>query len=221
LDDADPAATLLAAAALLSSARRAGTAPASVALPSPAAADSEPELSALASAILADALRSDPDLAADLLTAAAQAGRRAAPPVLPALLDAAVRHRALRGPACAVLGERGRWLAAFRDDWRRVIGADNSKTGHSTSLGADNSKSGSDNSNWDAGDGGDAAGGGGADGPDEVWRTGGRADRRAWLAALRRHDPATARDQLARTWDTETGDDRAGFLAVLQAGLSP
>jgi hypothetical protein len=226
LDDADPAATLLAAAALLSSARRAGAAPASATPPSPAAADAEPELSPLASAILSDALRSDPDLAADLLTAAAQAGRRAAPPVLPALLDAAVRHRALRQPASAVLGERGRWLAAYRDDWHRALGADNSKIG----SGSDNGNRRSDNSNMEAG-GDHGAGGepgaaeeqgaGAAHDADETWRTGGRAERRVWLAALRRRDPAAARDQLAGTFDTETGDDRADLLAVLQIRLSP
>ncbi|HEU5417263.1 MAG TPA: DUF5691 domain-containing protein [Streptosporangiaceae bacterium] len=213
LDAADPAAALLEAAALLSSARRAGLRPASATPPAPAPADTTPALSAVASAILADALRSDPELAADLLAAAAAAGRRAAPPVLPELLDAAVRHRALRQPASAVLGERGRWLAGYREDWRRMMAAvtDNSNSGTGIGNGTDissgtGSHAGADNTNSEE---------------DESWRTGGRGERRAWLAALRRRDPAAARELLAAGWDTETGDDRADLLAVLAAGLSP
>ena len=149
LDSEDPAAALLAAAALLSSARRAGVLPGTATPPDPAPPDAGPELSGLASAILAGSLRSDPELAADLLAAAAAAGFRAAPPVLPALLDAAVRHRALRQPACAVLGQRGRWLAAWREDWSRVAAADpvaaadNSNSEPGTGAGrTDNSTSG-------------------------------------------------------------------------------
>jgi hypothetical protein len=237
LDTSDPAAALLEAAALLSSARRAGVLPAAAAPPDPAPPDAEPELSGLASAILADALRSDPELAADLLAAAAAAGFRAAPPVLPALLDAAVRHRALRPAASAVLGQRGRWLAAYREDWSRVVAAcpaavpDDSgqpgtggADGRADGTAADNSNSERDASATDNSNTTDhsnrRAGAREVAGAGEVWLTGGRAERRAWLAALRRRDPVAARDELARTWEQETGDDRADLLTVLAAGLS-
>jgi hypothetical protein len=124
VDEADPAAGLLDAAALLYSARRAGVVPGRADLAQAAAPETAPELSAAAAGVLGFALRrNDAELAADLLTATAAAGFRVRAPLLPAVLDAAVRHRALRGPAGAVLGERGRWLAEHREDWRRVVQA--------------------------------------------------------------------------------------------------
>lgn len=124
LDDGDPAAAFLDAAALLFSARRAGPVPDAAGTVTAAPPDTAPELSRAASRVLGAALRgSDRALTADLLTAAADAGFRAAAPMLPALLDAAVAHVSLRSAVCAVLGERGRWLTAYRDDWRRVAGA--------------------------------------------------------------------------------------------------
>jgi hypothetical protein len=201
LDPADPAAALLDAAALLSSARWAGVLPARAPALRVAAADTEPELSRTASVILAGALRSDPELAADLLAAAAGAGFRAAPPTLPALLDAAVRHRALRQPASAVLGNRGRWLAAHRDDWRRALGVTDAAGQAAVPAATDGTASGPS---------GDA----------DVWQTAGRQDRRRWLAGLRRRDPAAARELLADGWSRETGDDRADLLGVLADQLS-
>jgi hypothetical protein len=183
----DPAAALLDAAALLTAARRAGLGTAAVTLPPAAAPDSAPELTPAACAVLAWAvLVNDPALLEDLLTAAAAAGLRAATPTLPALLDVAVRDRSLRPAVCAVLGERGRWLAAQRTDWQRVAAA--------ASVAVS----------------GDPA----------VWQTGGRAERRSWLTALRDRDPAGARDLLAAGWRQETGDDREGLLRVLARRLS-
>src|SRR5262245_22090339 len=116
LDQDDPAAAVLDAAALLATARRAGVMPrAGVRSPAPAGADTVQELPMLAGQLLAQVL-SDPLLLAGLLTAAGDAGYRAPAPLLPALLDAAVKHAALRPAVAAVLGERGRWLARHRAD---------------------------------------------------------------------------------------------------------
>jgi len=52
------------------------------------------------------------------------------------------------------------------------------------------------------------------------WRTGDAAQRRMLLAGLRRTDPAAARDLLAGTWATESGEDREAFLDLLAVGLS-
>lgn len=193
LDRGDPAAAFLDAAALLFSARRAGIRPsAGPAGTTRAAPDTAPELSPRASAVLATVLRgSNGALLADLLTAAAAAGYRAAAPTLPAMLDAALRDRALRPRACAVLGERGRWLAGLRADWRRVI------DGQAAAA-------------RPAGDAEDPA----------VWETGGRAERLVWLAALRDRDPGAARELLASGWAREAGDDREELLPVLRSGLS-
>lgn len=52
------------------------------------------------------------------------------------------------------------------------------------------------------------------------WETGRRADRVAYLAALRRSDPGAARELLAEGCAAEAPDDRAEFIAVLADGLS-
>ncbi|MFC4009844.1 DUF5691 domain-containing protein [Nonomuraea purpurea] len=54
----------------------------------------------------------------------------------------------------------------------------------------------------------------------ETWELGGAADRRAHLRALRAAEPAEARHLLESTWEQETPDDRAEFVAVLADGLS-
>lgn len=53
-----------------------------------------------------------------------------------------------------------------------------------------------------------------------AWETGRRPDRVAYLAALRRTDPAAARELLAEGWTAEAPDDRAEFIAILADGLS-
>ncbi|SDK91598.1 hypothetical protein SAMN05421874_1135 [Nonomuraea maritima] len=55
----------------------------------------------------------------------------------------------------------------------------------------------------------------------ETWELGGAADRRAHLRALRSADPGAARRLLEGTWERETPDDRAEFVALLADGLSP
>lgn len=193
LDPDDPAAAVLDAAALLTAARRAGVVPAAgAACPAPAGPDTAPELSARAAGALEEAAGAAPGLLAGLLTAAAGRGYRAPAPLLPTLLDAAVKEPALRPAVAAVLGARGRWLAAHREDWQRV--ADLAVAGRPDSSAGP----------------GDAA----------VWETGRRAERRAYLAALRDRDPGAARDLLAAGWARETGEDRADLLGVLARGLS-
>jgi hypothetical protein len=132
-----------------------------------------------------------PELLADLLTEAASRGYRAPAPLLPALLDAAAKDATLRPAVAAVLGARGRWLAQHRPDWQRVAGA--------------------------AGPGGPVPAGAPVPG---VWETGNRGERRAYLAALRERDPASARELLAAGWGRENGNDREDLIAVLARGLS-
>jgi len=54
----------------------------------------------------------------------------------------------------------------------------------------------------------------------DIWTHGATRDRRRWLAELREADPAAARSPLAATWSSETGTDRAAFLAQLEVGLN-
>jgi Family of unknown function (DUF5691) len=197
LDGGDAAAALLDATALMVAARRAGARPVpGVVCPAPAAADTVPELPARAADLLERAQQGHPAVLVDLLAATAGHGYRAPAPLLPALLDAAVRDAALRPAVAAVLGARGRWLAGHRGDWRRVAAAAPATTAPATT--------------------------GPGPAPDDpaTWETGSRSERRGYLAALRDRDPAAARELLAAGWSRETGDDRADLLAVLARGLS-
>lgn len=127
-DADDPAAALLDAAALQTVARRAGyQPPRGVTVAVPPAAGQAPVFSARAARALREAcgwqagrFPADSRLLPDLLRAAADAGYAAYPTLLPALLNAATRRTALRGPVAAVLGRRGRWLARHRPDWKWV-----------------------------------------------------------------------------------------------------
>jgi Family of unknown function (DUF5691) len=207
LGSGDPAGLVLDAAALLTAARRAGLRARPAPLPGAALPDLAPELSPVASSVVASAIRGDnPALLADLLGAAAAAGFRAAAPVLPALLDAAVQNRSLHAAVRAVLGQRGRWLAAQRADWQRVAG------GAATPAPDDTTRA-----DLTAGA---APPGGTAPHDMMVWQTGRCGERRGWLAALRHADPAAARDLLAAGWRQETGADRETLLPVLAEQLS-
>ncbi|HTU72942.1 MAG TPA: DUF5691 domain-containing protein [Trebonia sp.] len=189
----DQADALLEAAALHVAARRAGVLPPpGVVAPAPMAPDRSPELPPRGTQILRQAMK-DTGLLADLLAVTAEAGYRAPAPLLPTLLDAAARTVALRPAVRATLGARGRWLAAHRAEWRRV---------------ADLTP---------------AAGRTGTDTADDPrgWETGSRAERIAYLAALREHDPLAGRELLAAGWSRESAEERAQLLPVLSAGLSP
>ena len=221
LDAGDPAAALLDAATLMTVAQRAGFRPEQgIAGPPPAPADAAPELSPraeralrrLGGAHLAPGFAAgDKELLADLLTAAAAAGYVASPPLLPDLLDAAVRTVALRPAVTDMLGPRGRWLAAYRPDWQRVVEAAPRKAtatvaGERPPTDVTAAKAAS------------AVTAASAD--PEAWRTGSRAERHAYLAALRERDPQAGRALLAADWARLPADERAALLAVLAGGLS-
>ncbi|HEX3963807.1 MAG TPA: DUF5691 domain-containing protein [Trebonia sp.] len=190
----DAADALLDAAALHVAARRAGPVlPRGMAVDPPMTPDRAPELPPRAARMLRQAA-SDAELLTDLLVATADAGFRAPAPLLPALLEAAVRAVALRPAVNATLGSRGRWLAAHRADWRRVTDQADASTADAASdaLLAD----------------------------PRTWETGGQAERLAYLTALRGYDPVVARELLAAGWSRESAEERAQLLAALSHGLS-
>ena len=121
----DPAALLLARAALLTVARRGGR-PAGHAEPPPAAEpDPAPAVSPAAGRRLARMLGGEhPDLLAEWLTAAVARDRRVPAHLLPALLDRARRvsqsDPELRRLSAAAGGSRARWLAGLNPDWTFV-----------------------------------------------------------------------------------------------------
>ncbi|MEV4403635.1 SWIM zinc finger family protein [Actinoplanes sp. NPDC049598] len=52
------------------------------------------------------------------------------------------------------------------------------------------------------------------------WHTGGSGERLGHLTALRRSDPARARELVESTWAEDSSDDRARFVAAFATGLS-
>jgi hypothetical protein len=114
----EPEEMLLGAAAAWAVARRAGAVPADARPPEPAPPDPRPACSPAAARRLAALLAGDhPALLPEWLQAAAAAGVRPAPELIPALLDAAVRRSELRPAVAAAAGPRGTWLAAHRPEW--------------------------------------------------------------------------------------------------------
>ncbi|MBA8962753.1 MULTISPECIES: DUF5691 domain-containing protein [Rhodococcus] len=54
----------------------------------------------------------------------------------------------------------------------------------------------------------------------DVWTHGAHQERLQWLTTMRAVNPAIAMAELSRTWDSERGEHRAAFIAVLGTGLS-
>lgn len=136
--------------------------------------------------------RNDGELLALWLTAATERGLRPPATALPALLDLAARDRALAPVVLAAAGPPGRWLAGHRRHWAALLAT------------VPDRPAGPPSGEEDA----------------RAWRFGAPAERRAWLAAFRSADPATARELLERGWNREAPGERAALLAVLADGLS-
>jgi hypothetical protein len=127
-DDADrsPERVLLAAAAVTATARRAGRQPEhpTVEPPAPAAPVDRPAAGAQAAATLGALLGGTwRQLLPEWLETCGGRGLRIPTVWLPEVLDAATATRALRPATLGALGERGRWLAAQRPEWRWATGA--------------------------------------------------------------------------------------------------
>ncbi len=181
---------LLAAAAALATARRAGRPaerPRVDGVP-PAPAIDRPEVGEEASstlgALVAGTWR---QLLPEWLEVCALTGRRVPSVRLPAVLDLATGDRALRPLVLGALGERGRWLAGHRPEWRWAVGL---------------------------------AAGEVPDDPASAWGEGTSAERRALLAAVRSVDPTLGRSLVESTWRADKADERAAFVDILGSEVS-
>ncbi|MGW4528078.1 DUF5691 domain-containing protein [Amycolatopsis sp. NPDC004378] len=118
-DRREPAEQLLAAAAVLTTYRRAGRQPLRDVRPLPvAAADERPFVPPLARERLARLLAaSHPDLLLEWLGIVAGTDYRVPPETLPLLAEAARSKAALRGPLVTVAGPVGAWLGQRNPDW--------------------------------------------------------------------------------------------------------
>jgi hypothetical protein len=143
LDRSDAEGTLLGAVAALSVYRRAGRSPEPMAqpLPEPCVPDDLPACSPVAGRHLAVILSGERrDVLPEWLNALAAAGKRVIDERLPDLLDLGWRDAALRPAIEAVLGARGRWLAALNPDW-----------GYARPI-SGRASEGPDDSTWETGD---------------------------------------------------------------------
>jgi hypothetical protein len=131
------------------------------------------------------------------LRTADDAGRRVPHVLLPTLLGLATGTRELRRPAAAVLGERGRWLAALREEWQWVADAAVGAEARTASRVA------------------------GAAPSTDGWARLPSTDRVAVLGTVRAHDPATARALVVATWESDSARDRRAHLETLRVGLGP
>ncbi len=187
-------ASLLDAAAVALTRRRAGVLPVAGRPPFPAAPEeTDAPLPSAAGKrllrILGGSVPGGAQLAQELLgqwlAAAAERGGHVPPVALPALLDAGRRNSIVRPALARVAGRRGGWLAGMRADWRWL-------RDEATPAPA----------------------------PLADWATAGFGERLAHLTALRTADPAAGRELLESTWAQESSEDRARFVTVLDTGLS-
>ena len=121
---ADSESLLLSRAALTFLHRQAGTLPARDLLPppAPAAAESLPHVNSAAASHLHQLLTgTHPELLPEWMRLCAAAGRIVPPEFLPALLSFQPKDESLPPLKLAVIGERGRWLAAAAPQWTAVL----------------------------------------------------------------------------------------------------
>jgi hypothetical protein len=201
IDMADGEGGLLAAAAVVASYRRAGWLPPRDDRPAApeCASDDCPACGPRATARLATMLGGNHHaVLPEWLAALAAAGRRAPDALLPELLDLGRAQPELRKAILAVLGARGRWLAAQNPDWS-YAGAEFSVLSFELETEQLNTQHSTLKTEWE---------------------TSARAARLALLTEIRKTIPALARDMLASTWASEKAGDRAAFLAAFETGLS-
>lgn len=175
---------LLRAAAVLAVVQRAAELGAPFTSALPAAADDETLSAASPEPLQAWLLQAGPVRTQhELLEVLAHRKLRLPEAWLPAALDLGKRHVSLRAPVAAVLGARGAWLAAQREDWHWAVGSDT--------------------------------------GDDELqWTDGTLAQRVGVLRRQRAQAPEAARVRLEAALPELPSTERAELLATLAAGLS-
>jgi hypothetical protein len=160
----------------------------------PAAAPPErrPVCGPRAAGILGDLFQgaqADADVLLEALRLTDEAGYILPPALLPTAISQS--RRELRRTILPVLGERGRWLAAFNDEWKWVGEA-------AVGLGELDCL---------------------PENADQLWQEGNSATRRELLARVRQVDPAQARQWLTDAWAAEKAEQRLAFLETFATGL--
>ena len=139
------------------------------------------------------------EAAAELLELIASAGQRVPPKWLPTLLTLGTNKPHLQPLIVAVLGNRGRWLAAQNPAWQ-----------YGCILSAAIPKKTDDSEDDDAE----------LLALQQQWEMGARSERRLALRQWRTIDPSSAREALAEGWKRESLRDREAFITALSPQLS-
>ncbi|WP_067865475.1 DUF5691 domain-containing protein [Nocardia shimofusensis] len=216
----DPPQVLLAAAALREVYDRAARTPETAALPDPAPDDPRRLLPGPAAVRLSDMLRVRSPFLPEWFDAALPHDYRAPGALCARLLETAEADPAVRAPLLRLAGARGRWLAARHPTWHELFADTAPEYGAAAATGSPPPATQAPPSTTES-----APPTPGAKPPatgeatPDTWLFGTPAHRRAWLAGLRRRDPATARRLLEQAWPKESDPGRADLLAVLAEGL--
>lgn len=192
-------AAVLAAAAVLTTYRRAGRVPdpRPVEVTQRAPGDDRPLCSEAALQLLSLLLDGmvkvaggNEPIVAEWLSACARTGRRPPEDTVVRLLETGTVQPGLRGAIAAVAGPRGAWLATLNPDWSW---AGSTPSAHEFTE----------------------------DDLARRYAAGSRAERVALLSTLRARDPEAGRALLLSTWSTEPAAERAALITTLATGLGP
>ena len=153
-------------------------------------ADEMPRCHDLTARHLNQILESQTELLPELLALMAAAGQRVPEMLLPKLLRHGQKRVAVRPAILAVLGERGRWLAAQNSAWRYGQG----KTMADFTTEMPELKA--------------------------LWPDEGAQSRALKLAAWREVDASAAREALEAIWSGELAKERHALLGALETNLS-
>ncbi|PHV04982.1 hypothetical protein CSQ96_22530 [Janthinobacterium sp. BJB412] len=192
--------------------QRAGYLPPAPAPSAQPACPSEPTCSRAAEQVLLSILHGiHPELLGSWLAQAQTLNRQLPHSCLVPLLDLASQKPPLRAAVAALLGRRGRWLAAQQPRWAEVVGVDV----------RDGDGGGVDEDIGSAGGSGSGPAGGQANGMvARHWQLGNLAQRCAALRTMRLADPEAARLALEQDWAQEPAEHRMALLPCLAVGLN-
>ena len=174
--------------------------------PEPAQPDIEQCCSARICAHLKTGLEQYPQAVEELLGLIADLGQRVSPPLLPALLRYGEQSVASQPAVEAVLGNRGRWLAAQNPAWhyvRQGVETTVSDAFVSDTSASNISISERDIIRWQS-----------------HWRSGTKKQRMAAITKWRQVDPDGAREVIADSWTSEDWRTRENVVCTFNANLT-
>lgn len=161
------------------------------AIPQHAPVEVQASCSAKAALLLANLLQGEhSEIVSEALKRLQQAHLRLPHELLPLALAYGTQNKAIRTTLVFVLGERGRWLSQFNQEWKWV---------YQVLLQAEKSLPAS---------------------AETMWQEGTLEQRCMVLRNMRGIDPARARDWLVKVWKQEKAEARIAFITTFEVNLS-